>query len=109
MIERTEFATDPAVFTEKLDESDAEPLGLWHRRQNKSRLSGGFNHQEHECETILLDLNERFFSMADNNGRNAELIYICAYQGRCLATRPGATVNSSSEMQAGTAGGSRPA
>jgi hypothetical protein len=24
-----------------------------------------------------LDLNERFFSMADNNGRSAELIYFC--------------------------------
>jgi len=28
-------------------------------------------------DPILLDLNERFFSMADNNGRSAELIYFC--------------------------------
>jgi hypothetical protein len=88
MIERTEFATEPGRFSaEKLDD-------LLRLRRVAYGTADKTNRAFHvelaikntSSETILLDLNERFFSMADNNGRNAELIYFCcASKGGTLA------------------------
>ncbi|MBI1842222.1 MAG: hypothetical protein HYR88_15410 [Verrucomicrobia bacterium] len=88
MLERTEFSTEPGRFpADKLDEF----LTL-------SRLAYGIADKTNRAfqvdltvknvsrEAVMLDLNERFFAMADDKGRNAELLYYCcAAKGNLLA------------------------
>jgi hypothetical protein len=79
MIERTEFTTEPArSSSEKLDDSLTLSRMAYGTADKTNRaFQVDLTIKNTSRETILLDLNERFFSMADNNGRSAELIYFC--------------------------------
>jgi hypothetical protein len=88
MIERTEFATEPGQFSpEKLDEFLTLRRVAYGTADKTNRVfQVNLAIKNTSSETILLDLNERFFSMTDDNGRNAELIYFCcASKGGTLA------------------------
>jgi hypothetical protein len=87
-IQRTEFVTEPGRFSpEKLDEFlMLNRLAYGTADKSNPAFQVDLVIKNTSRETILLDLNERFFSMADNNGRSAELIYFCcASKGDALA------------------------
>src|SRR5262245_11211404 len=79
MLERTEFMTEPGRWpSDKLDEFltlSRQAYGIADKTNRAFQVDLAIKNTTRE--TILLDLNERFFSMADNNGRSAELIYFC--------------------------------
>ena len=79
MLERTEFMTEPGRWpSDKLDEFltlSRQAYGIADKTNRAFQVDLAIKNTTRE--TILLDLNERFFSMADNNGRNADLIYFC--------------------------------
>lgn len=79
MIERTEYATEPGRFApENLDEFLTVSRFAYGTADKTSRaFQVDLIIKNTSRETILLDLNERFFSMTDNTGRSAELIYFC--------------------------------
>lgn len=95
MMERTEFVTETGRFSpEKLDEFlTLNRLAYGTADKTNRAFHVDLTIKNTSRETILLDLNERFFSMADNNGRSAELIYFCcASKGDALAAGEGRTV-----------------
>jgi hypothetical protein len=79
MVERTEFMTEPGRWpAEQLDEFltlSRLAYGIADKTNRAFQVDLAIKNTSRE--TVLLDLNERFFSMADNNGRSAELIYFC--------------------------------
>lgn len=79
MLERTEYVTDPGRFApEKLDEFLTLSRFAYGIADKTNRVfQADLTIKNTSGKTILLDLNERFFSMTDNNGRSAELIYFC--------------------------------
>lgn len=79
MIERTEYTTDPGRFSpEKLDDFlTLSRLAYGTADKTNHGFKVDLTIRNTTKETIQLDLNERFFSMADNKGRAAELIYFC--------------------------------
>lgn len=91
MIERTEFVTEPGRFApETLDEFLTLKRVAYGTADETNRVfQVDVAIKNTSSETILLDLNARFFSMTDDKGRSAELIYFCcATKGGTLA--PGA-------------------
>jgi hypothetical protein len=79
MIERMEYSTDPGRFApEKLDEFLTLSRMAYGTADKTNRaFQVDLIIKNTSGETILLDLNERFFSMTDDTGRSAELIYFC--------------------------------
>jgi hypothetical protein len=79
MIERTEYVTEPGRFaSENLDEFLTVSRFAYGTADKTNRaFQVDLIIKNTGRETILLDLNERFFSMSDNTGRGAELIHFC--------------------------------
>ena len=79
MIERNEFTTEPGRFApENLNEFlTLKRLAYGIADKTNRAFQAELVIKNTSQEPILLDLNERFFSMTDNNGRNGELIYFC--------------------------------
>ena len=79
LIVRTEFVTEAGRFSgEALDESlTLSRLAYGIADKTNRAFQVDLTIKNTSRETILLDLNERFFSLADNNGRSAEMIYFC--------------------------------
>jgi len=79
MIERSEYTTEPGRFAlENMDEFLTLSRFVYGIADKTNRaFQAELTIKNTSRQAILLDLNERFFSMEDNNGRRAELIYFC--------------------------------
>jgi len=79
MIERTEFTIEPGhAASEMLEESlvlSRLAYGTIDKTTRAFQIDLTIRNTGRQA--VLLDLNERFFSLTDNNGRSGELLYFC--------------------------------